>query len=175
MRDTQRERGKDIGRGRSRLFTGAWCGTRSRSQDFDLSWRQPPNCWATLLSLISVLICFFLMTFVNLYTYWFATSFFGLHSVSMNCLFKVLWLFLFSLGFCFFFFKYWVFFDFHILRIKVLHVINRSSFYIMKKLKLFSQSRVVSSPTYVFRWGNNLMFDKVKYIIFKRLCFWCHG
>ena len=48
MRDTQRERGRDIGRGRSRLPVGSpmWDWIQGL-QDHTLGWRQAPNHWAT--------------------------------------------------------------------------------------------------------------------------------
>ena len=55
MRDTERERGRDIGRGRSRLPIGSpvWDSLHLGSQDHSLSQRKIPNCWATQVSHLS--------------------------------------------------------------------------------------------------------------------------
>ena len=58
MRDTERERGRDI-EGEAGSPRGAWCrdvGLDPMSQDHALSWRQTLNHWATQASLYS---CFF--------------------------------------------------------------------------------------------------------------------
>ena len=53
MKDTQRERGRDTGRGRSRLHAGSpmWDSIPGL-QDHTLGWRQMLNHWATQVSLI---------------------------------------------------------------------------------------------------------------------------
>ena len=55
MRDTERERGRDTGRGRSRLHAGSpTLNSIPGLQDHTLGWRQTLNCWATQASLFFI-------------------------------------------------------------------------------------------------------------------------
>ena len=45
--ETEKKRGRDIGRGRAGSMQGAWYGLNPRTPGHALGWRQVLNCWAT--------------------------------------------------------------------------------------------------------------------------------